>query len=91
METVKLDYGDWIEEYKPKLNDHGDMIDFHPKVINGVKLEMLHKAIKENKCWTSVSADEGMYIVSGFRIVNRMDVFITEKSYNPEKYIEIKL
>jgi hypothetical protein len=38
---------------------------------------VIHKAIKERRCWTVVAGDDGLYISHGNRVVNRLHNIIT--------------
>ena len=42
-----------------------------------------------NKVWTCMDADDGIYIVSGYHVVNRIGYFITEEPF--AESIEFKI
>ena len=83
-ETIRLDWHDWEAEFKPLADKHGDEIDFHPKIVNAKQATMLEKAISENRVWTLLDEEE-LITVEGLRLVNRIAVYITEKSFDKNK------
>ena len=77
----KVDWGDWIEKYKP-LNNEGNLLDADPRMGNITQKEF-EKAGKERRLWTMMDDNDGgeCYIVNRFAFVNRLEHYITEVPY----------
>ena len=57
----------------------------------GLELDYIFNlAKKENRVWTIIEGDEGMYYVSGFHLVNRLGFIVTEEEYQEEIEVELE-
>ena len=84
----------WEATYQPVIN-----IPDESESWGGIMFEtygddyatVLTVAEKEpRRVWTWVDGDDGTYIVNGFRLVNRIGYFITEKEWNVGDRIEVQ-
>jgi hypothetical protein len=74
-EDQEIEYGDWVDEYRPILDNFGQ-----PKQFYGQ--ELLWNVSDPKKVWTVVeSENDDWFICSGFHIVNAMFYFITEEKH----------
>lgn len=83
----------WETKYQPVINAS------EQSSWNGTMFEtygddyatVLTVAEKEpRRVWTWVDGDGGTFIVNGFRLVNRIGYFITEKEWNVGDHIEVQ-
>lgn len=84
----------WEATYQPVIN-----IPDESESWGGIMFEtygddydtVLTVAEKEpRRVWTWVDGEDGTYIVNGFRLVNRIGYFITEKEWNVGDRIEVE-
>lgn len=71
---MDIDYEEWFDTYKPKLNKHGE-----PQMFEtyGEELESLMD-IPETLIWTWVDGGDYSGYSAGFHRVNRMGYFVCE-------------
>lgn len=76
-----MTYEEWGNTYKPIQNftDYG--FDRHLFETYGEDLEFV-QAVQNERCWTLVEGDEGLWIVEGRRFVNRLGYFVTMNSWS---------
>ncbi len=85
----QLSYEEWIETYKPMTNP------FIKAPFNGYMFETYGKehlyvrTAKNNNIWTLIDA-EGLWIIPGYRFVDRLGYFITEIPWEDED-IEVEI
>lgn len=95
MTTTYIDEVEqWEATYQPVIN-----IPDESESWGGIMFEtygddyatILTVAEKEpRRVWTLVDGEDGTYIVNGFRLVNRIGYFITEKEWNVGDRIEVE-
>jgi hypothetical protein len=79
----------WDEEFIPIMNGESYK-DFHPKIVNDDEKLILEKALLENRVWTLVEDDDNdLVLLNGLHLVNRIDVYITQKPYNKNEIYEV--
>jgi hypothetical protein len=79
----------WDEEFIPIMNGESYK-DFHPKIVNDDEKLILEKALLENRVWTLVEDyDNDLVLLNGLHLVNRIDVYITQKPYNKNEIYEV--
>jgi hypothetical protein len=84
----------WEATYRPVINilgeyGHGWGIMF--ETYGDDYATVLAVAEKQpRRVWTWVDGDEHSYIVNGFRLVNRIGYFITEKEWDTGDRIEVE-
>lgn len=74
-----MTYDEWIETYKPQQNhiDKGASTDGTMFETFGEEMDFV--LTQDNRqVWTLVEGDEGMYVLAGTHLVNRMGFFVTE-------------
>ncbi len=86
---IRITADDWVEKYKPIKNptndwggDYSAFETFTPDVT--FVLEQPEKFI-----WTEMDSGEGVSIVSGYHLVNRIQYYITEKPW--DDFIEVPI
>ena len=86
---IELTSEEWVEQFEPVMDDNDNYKDYHPKCINDEERMILKKAVAENRAWTLMDGDKNLFIGNGLHLVNRIDVYITNKPYveNEEYYI----
>ena len=82
---IELDFEDWLATYKPVINEFDPNASFQDETGNGIMFETYGEEITFVKkqdpatIWTYVSGDDGgLYIFSGWALVNRLGYFVTE-------------
>ena len=82
-----MTYDEWFDTYKPIrnqiANDNTYQFETYPPDITFVQSQ------PDNNIWTELDGDEGVYIVSGFHFVNRIQYYITEKPWTEETSITV--
>lgn len=81
---IRMYYDNWVEEFKPQnskeesgmFETFGEDLEFVLHIANN----------KDNRrVWTLMDGDNGMSLVEGYHLVNRVGYYITEKPA-PEGY-----
>jgi hypothetical protein len=87
----RIPYDEWWETYKPIKNEHSIDSDYSGITAfetYGEELEFV-RSQPENTIWTEMDGDQGVSIVSGYHLINRIQYYITEVPYDPEYMYEI--
>ena len=93
--VVCMDYDAWVAEFKPMLNYIDPDSSFNQTMFETYGDEVEHVCDRANTpdteptVWTYIDGDDGTYIIDGYRIVNRIGYFITEKPAEPNTIYEI--
>jgi hypothetical protein len=81
---IQMSFDNWVETFDPISNTitpdapfDGSMFETYGDDLSAV-LVAAHPA-NGLKVWTLVEGDEGQYVVDGYRLVNRIGYFITNK------------
>jgi hypothetical protein len=86
---IKLQVEEWDDEFIPIMEGESYK-DFHPKIVNYNEKIILEKALLENRVWTLVEDDDNdLVLLNGLHLVNRIDVYITQKPYNKNEIYEV--
>jgi len=87
-----LSFEEWFDNYEPIMGEDGEHLkDFDPKTIDSDEdNKLFDRSAEDNKLWTLVDTETGLVIINGFHFVNKMQVFITKKSYETQEIIEVK-
>ena len=72
-EFIELTDDEWAEQFKPVMGD-----DYSLKFLDWAEAQTL---VAENKVWTLLEGDDGLYISSGVHYVNRLEYVATEVPY----------
>lgn len=72
----------WLEKYQPLKNHLDGNAGWSGTAFEtyGEELDYIYKVAQKNPkmIWTLVDTDNGLYIISGFKFVDRMNYFVTE-------------
>jgi hypothetical protein len=86
---------EWEATYKPIYNHIDSNASFQDESGNGIMFETYGDEVEfvkqqdPNKIWLYGQGDEGMYIWSGWGVVNRIGYFITEVPFPEDTDIQI--
>jgi len=90
IDILELDMGEWEKTYSPITNHLDENASFN-NGNGGIMFETYGdevefvKSQNPNNIWTWVDGDSGRsYILSGYRFVNRIGYFITEKPWETD-------
>jgi hypothetical protein len=86
METTDLTEEQWTEQYRPVTNyltNEGTSYETY-----GDDLEYVLQQ-DEKHVWTELDGDNGVYLVNGYHIVNRIQYYITEVPWKEDEFIQI--
>lgn len=87
-----MTYDEWHDFYKPIKNE----ITKYPSDTQlafetfGEELDFVRSQPTEN-IWTEVDGDEGVYIINGYHLVNRIQYYVCEVPVSSEAYREVVL
>lgn len=89
FEDDKMDYGDWVEAYRPVQNWIEDNASMDGTMFETFGPEhnyvMSQKEQKPKQIWTLLEGDEGQtFVSSGYHHANRLGYFITEVAFEGE-------
>ena len=84
---IRLPYDEWFDKYQPILNEIAGDEQYQFETYG----DELHYVLQQDDkhIWTEMDGDNGVYIVSGYHLVNRIQYYITEVPYDPEYSYEI--
>jgi len=83
---VTLTFDEWVEKYKPILDDEGCPRAFETYGADFVQV----KTHPVNRVWTRLNCDGSMPIANGWHFVNRDVYFLTEVPFEKGEEIEVK-
>lgn len=83
-----MNFEKWRKQYKAIKNENGEIFDGYFFEIEEA-IDNIEKYKGSGKIWTLIEEDGEMFIVSGFRFVNRLGYFFTRKSSDCDKIIKI--
>lgn len=71
-----MTYEEWGNTYKPIRNFSSYGFDSHLFETYGEDLTFV-QAVSNDRCWTLVEGDEGLWILEGRHFVHRLGYFVT--------------
>jgi hypothetical protein len=80
MTFVEMDFDTWMDTYRPVLDERGDIRMFE---TYGEDLEFLQQQ-DYHHVWTYLSDGDYDSITNGFRFVNRLCYYMTQKPWEGE-------
>jgi len=92
---IEMTMEEWEATYKPIYNHIDSNASFQDESGNGIMFETYGDEVEfvkqqdPNKIWLYGQGDEGMYIWSGWGVVNRIGYFITEVPFPEDTDIQI--
>lgn len=85
-----ITYDEFVDFYKPIKNEitkyQSDFLTAFETY--GEELEFVRSQPAEN-IWTEVDGDEGVYIINGYHLVNRIQYYVCEVPLSSEAYAEV--
>jgi hypothetical protein len=85
-----MTYDEFVDFYKPIKNEitkyQSDFLTAFETY--GEELEFVRSQPAEN-IWTEVDGDEGVYIINGYHLVNRIQYYVCEVPLSSEAYAEV--
>ena len=80
---------EWKDTYKPIINPiTGDCKNSYTFETYGEEIDYVLSHDNRN-VWTEMDGDNGVYIVNGYHLVNRIQYYITEEAWNEGEDIAI--
>lgn len=83
--SKRIPYDEWFEQYQPIINDIAGDEQYQFETYGDELQYVLQQDDKH--IWTEMDGDQGVSIVSGYHLVNRIQYYITVKPW--EDLIEI--
>ncbi len=71
-----MTYDEWVDTYKPIKNHTEYGFESMMFETYGHELEFV-QSVNNDRCWTLVEGDEGLWILEGRRWINRLGYFVT--------------
>lgn len=85
---TELTYEDWCEKYKPIKNHIVPSDDTTSFETYGD--EVLFVCEQPNATvWTEMDGDDGVYIVTGYHLANRICYYVTEIPWTDDEYVTV--
>ena len=84
---TRLAYEDWVNTYKPIKNPNNDWGGEYSAFETFTPDVTFVSEQPENTIWTEMDSGEGVSIVSGYHLVNRIQYYITQVPHN--EFIEV--
>jgi hypothetical protein len=81
----EMTYEQWVEKYKP-IKNHLVTDDTTSFETYGEELQFVILS-DDYKVWTELDGDNGVYLVSGYHIVNRISYYVTEIPWQEDEDI----
>lgn len=83
-----MTWQEFADNFKPikRTMPNGDEV--YPYETYGEELEFVRSQPAEN-IWTEVDGDEGVYIINGYHLVNRIQYYVCEVPLSTEAYAEV--
>jgi hypothetical protein len=83
---MELTYEQWVDTYKPILNEHGDPRTFE---TYGSDLDLVNEVLP-TKVWTWVDGGDYSGISAGWHFVNRMAYYICQVPFEDDSlYVDV--
>ena len=89
----RLTYDEWFDTYNPIKNKYsvdGDFSGITAFETYGDELAFVLEQ-PDNKVWTEMDGDDGVYIVSGYHLVNRIQYYVTDKPWTEDTEIPVSI
>lgn len=85
-----MNYENWLEKFRPVKNHLEPNAPFGGLMFETLGEELSYVRSQESKkIWTMVDADEGLYILNGYHLVNRLGYFISEVPMTENDSLEV--
>lgn len=90
-ELYNLTMDEWVDTYKPIKNPNNDWGGDYSSFETYSPDVTFVSAQPDNTIWTEIDGDEGVYIVSGYHLVNRIQYYITEKPWVEDVVVTVSI
>jgi hypothetical protein len=89
LKSKVMTYEQWEAQYQPILNhlDHNAIEDQRTFETYGVEVGFVLGVnfVDPRRVWTLIDGEKGAYIVDGYRLVNRILHYVTQKPYEGQQ------
>lgn len=86
---TRLPYDEWFEQYQPIINDIAGDEQYQFETYGDELQYVLQQDDKH--IWTEMDGDQGVSIVSGYHLVNRIQYYITVKPWTEDIEIPVSI
>lgn len=91
-----ITYEEWVDKFRPIQNELSDDASFEGMMFEtyGDELDHVLQVARETNgllVWTYIDGENGTYIVEGYRLVNRIGYFVTEREWELGATINIEV
>lgn len=85
----RIPYDEWFEEYQPIINEIAGDEQYQFETYGDELQYVLQQDDKH--IWTEMDGDQGVSIVSGYHLVNRIQYYITVKPWTEDTEIPVSI
>lgn len=85
----RLTYDEWFDKYHPIINEIAGDEQYQFETYGDELQYVLQQ--DDRHIWTEMDGDNGVYIVSGYHLVNRIQYYITTKPWKEDIEIPISI
>jgi hypothetical protein len=85
---TELTYEEWVSKYKPMTN-HITNEDFSYETYGDELQYVLSQ--DDHNVWTELDGDNGVYLVNGYHLINRISYYITKQPWQEDDDICITI
>lgn len=85
----RIPYDEWFEEYQPIINEIAGDEQYQFETYGDELQYVLQQDDKH--IWTEMDGDQGISIVSGYHLVNRIQYYITKKPWTEDTEVPISI
>jgi len=89
----RIPYDEWWETYKPIKNEHSIDSDYSGITAFETYGDELQYVLQQDDkhIWTEMDGDQGVSIVNGYHLVNRIQYYITVKPWTEDIEIPVSI
>ena len=89
---IEMDFEEFVETYKPITNHIDEHASFDGLMFETYGDDLEFVTQQPNSCvWTELDGDDGVYIVTGYHLANRISYYVTELPWtdDEETYVTV--
>lgn len=87
----RITLDEWVDTYKPVINPNNDWGGEYSAFETFTPDVTFVSSQPDNTIWTEMDSGEGVSIVSGYHLVNRIQYYITEKPWTEDIEIPVSI
>jgi hypothetical protein len=87
----RITIDEWCDTYKPIINPNNDWGGEYSAFETFTPDVTFVSSHPDNVIWTEIDSGEGVSIVSGYHLVNRIQYYITEKPWTEDTEVPISI